>query len=537
MKRFIKKAGILMVCLVMGLVTMLAGCDGNNRDVNELEIRFYNGGFGTEWLEYAKSEFEKEHEGVEVSLIPDSELSTSISIYLDSGKRLSDLYFTQSIDWQYYVHGGKVEPLDDLYETEVEKLDGTKIKIKDYIVEDRLETGRMSETIGTEPHYWTLPWSTLNCGMVYNVNVVMSTPRRSTGANWDHEPKTMSELYEYVDDLNAAQLKAPDGKTVVEAFALGLNGGSWWLTFPFKVWWAQLQGVKVPSSVAQSLGQGSFYDFWDFGAPEYSFGTNGEKNVWNQIGLKCGLDILRSLIIDKDTGKYTNTIDLCDELTRTDAEQAFANGKAAFIFVGNWIENEIKDFTPEGFSMKAMYVPTIDASVNERTGVEYVPDGFECEQKINNNAEADLALIPAKAPNKELAKEFLAFISSEKMLLKFSEQTGCARPFKYDPLDNEKDGTFQYSSYVKSALELATQANYSLLEYPMNKGNVPEEERDTFVSYIYTYKRPKLFEGDDGALSKLGTSTGKEIMDNIVAKTTKKYNQWVKDLGLDALKG
>lgn len=535
MNKTVKRCLTMLTCLTVGVAPVFSGCSKENRSTNELEIRFYNGGFGTEWIEYAKTEFEKANEGVSVNLVPDSELSSSIGTYLESGKRLSDLYFSQSLDWQYYVNKGLVEPLDDVYATEVEKLDGTKVTIEDYIRDDRVEVGKMSESLGEDAHYWTMPWSTLNCGMVYNVDVVTSTPRRSTGANWDHAPTTMSELYEYVDDLNASSLKSADG-TKVQAFAIGLQKGQWWLTFPLKVWWAQLQGVFEPSQVATSMNQGAYYDFWDFGAPEYTFGENNEKNVWNQVGIQCALDILRSLLVDKETGTYTNTIEKCDEIEATRAEQAFASGKAAFIFVGNWIENEIADFMPEGFRMEAMYVPTVDKSVNERTGVNYVPDGFKAEEKINNNAEMDFALIPAQAPNKELAKDFLAFISSEKMLLKFSEYTGCARPFEYDPLDNEKDG-FTYSMYVKSALNLATNANFSLIEYPLNKGRVPEAERENYVSYIYTYKRPELFEGPGSGtcLSSITTKTGKEIMQTVVEKTNVYYKQWYNELGLDGL--
>ena len=167
MNKTLKRCLAVLTCLTVGVVPLLSGCNKNNRSVNELEIRFYNGGFGTQWIEYAKTEFEKANEGVSVTLIPDSELSSSIGTYLESGKRLSDLYFSQSLDWQYYVNRGLVEPLDEVYATEVEKLDGTKIKIEDYIRDDRVEVGKMSESFGEAAHYWTMPWSTLNCGMLW----------------------------------------------------------------------------------------------------------------------------------------------------------------------------------------------------------------------------------------------------------------------------------------------------------------------------------------------------------------------------------
>lgn len=526
MKKSFKLIVLSLACLAVGLMPTLVGCK-KSRSENDLEIRYYSGGFGSEWIKYAANEFEKANKGVKVKLVADPELQTSINTYLGANRNLSDLYFTQSIDWQYYVRTGKVEPLDDLYDTEVAKKDGTKIKIKDYLIEERQEVGKMKVNAAAEAHQWILPWSTLNCGMVYNEKIILKTPRRSTGANWAKAPETMSELYEYVDDLNAAGLKSGDG-TNVQAFAIGIQKGQWWLTFPLKVWWAQIQGVADPSVIAQAKDQGSFYDFWDFGAPEYSFGANGEKNVWNQTGIAGGLDILRSLLTDKD-GHYTNTIDKCDQIEAIQAEQAFAQGKAAFIFVGNWIENEIGDFVTDECEMKAMYVPTVDESINEKTGVDYIPAGFEATKNINNNAEMDLALVPAAAPNKELAKQFLAFINSEEMLIKFTEQTGCARPFNYNPLN-----AAGVTEYAKSAIALSQNASYNLIEYPMNKGHVAADKRDDYISYIYTYKRPQLFQNPDSGycLGHIIDKTGSEIMGEVVEKTNTLYKEWFDELQL-----
>ena len=530
MKKF---TALLISALLVatGCAACFAGCD-HAREENVLEIRYYVGGFGPAWMESAKAKFEEANPGVYVKLHEDQTLQTSITSYLSSGKELSDIYFNQDCDWQYFVSQGWIEPLDDLYETEVERLDGSKVKIKDFINEDRQDVPYMPVRPGMgESHPWILPWSVLNCGMVYNEDVVLNTPRRSTGANWDKAPETMSELQEYVADLNASDLKSEDG-TKVQAFSFGANGDQWWLTFPLKVWWAQYQGVYEPSQNAAALGQGSYYDFWDFGAPDYDVEAfTGGENVWNQRGVQVALDTLSDLITDHD-GNYINCVDKADEIDGVAAEQAFIDGKTAFIFVGNWIENEMRDFMPEGFTMKAMYVPTLDdAATDPETGAPY---------KINNNAEMDVIFIPSEAPNKELAKQFLAFINSEEMLLEFTKLTGVARPFQYDPLGAEEyyqEEGFTFSSYVESSLRMYSEADFNLVEYPMNKGRVPEEERDSYVSYIFTYKRPELFEslGAGVCLNGILTKTGAEIMQAVVEKTNSEYGTWVDELGISEL--
>ena len=96
MKKSVKFLLCALTCLALGVLPVLGGC-ATKRSANELEIRYYNGGFGSEWIEYAAGRFEKENEGIKVNLIADPELQSSIGTYLESGKRLSDLYFTQSI--------------------------------------------------------------------------------------------------------------------------------------------------------------------------------------------------------------------------------------------------------------------------------------------------------------------------------------------------------------------------------------------------------------------------------------------------------
>lgn len=524
---------------VTGAAALFAGCGGSTRDANTLEIRYYIGGFGSDWMDAAADAFEAANPGVTVNPIGDNNLQTSITTYLSSGRELSDIYFNQSCDWQYFVSQGWLEPLDDLYEMPIDLLDGSTTTISEYMIEERQDVPYMTIRPGQgESHPWMIPWSVQNCGMVYNENIVLNTPRRSTGANWDHAPVTMSELYEYVDDLNAAQLKSSDG-TTVQAFAFGIMQGQWWLTFPLKVWWAQYQGVYEASAAAQALGQGSYYDFWDFGAPEYDVDawTDG-GNVWNQKGIQVALDTLASLISDGN-GNYINCLDNADEITGENAELAFVNGEAAFIFVGNWIENEMRDFMPEGFTMKAMAVPSLDSSVHDargnELGVSAMADAEGNPYIVNNNAEMDVIMIPSQAPNKELAKEFLAFIHSEEMLLDFTMRTGVQRPFNYDPMKAEEANSgFQYSDFVESSLDLYNTADFNITEYPMNKGHVPEDERDTYTSWIFTYQRPELFEivGSGPCLNGILTKTGAEIMADVVTQTDLRYSIWVDDLGI-----
>ena len=82
------------------------------------------------------------------------------------------------------------------------------------------------------------------------------------------------------------------------------------------------------------------------------------------------------------------------------------------------MKSEIKNSTPEGFSMKMMQLPTISGAK---------------EEKINWTNSGDYGIIPANANQKELAKEFLIFMHEPENLLLYTEKTGAPRPCVYDP--------------------------------------------------------------------------------------------------------
>ena len=105
-----------------------------------------------------------------------------------------------------------------------------------------------------------------------------------------------------------------------------------------------------------------------------------------------------------------------EALNHTEAQMEFVNGKAAMIPNGNWLEIEMKASTPEGFRMAMMPVPTVDGAK---------------EKDLFFSMVGDITVVPAKAKEQELAREFIIFASSKEMNRKFTELTGNFRPFEY----------------------------------------------------------------------------------------------------------
>lgn len=511
----IKRIVTVSLCAALAC-GMLAGCGGKGSKEGVLTIRYFTGGFGDAWLESAKEKFLAANPDVkDIELKSDSNLRSTAVTYLKSNT--PDIIMSQNLSWSSFVSQGLLEPIDEVYDTEVATSDGN-IKIKDYLDDDFADYGYMQRVTGQgESHPWVLPWSVLTCSIAYNEDYLKATPRRNSGAGvyWTAPPATVTELMEYVDDINARD-------DSVVPFSWG-GGGYNWLLFPGYVWWAQMQGVDE----ANIAGEGAFYDFWEFQSPD----------VYKQSGIQGMLDIIRDLIVDEDKNEWKNSPTRPEERDTTDVEKFFVDGNAAMCFAGSWLENEMKDFMGENFHMKMMNTPVVDDAYLQKLGID--AGTVNSDIRINNANAGDVMFIPAKATNKDIAKRFLAFLCSEEMLVEFSEHTGMMRPFKYNPLELSKH---EFSDFTKSCFSLYMDSDFNLYEYPKNA--VTKQAADSsFQTYIYTYKRPELFQEVtlNTAIVKLKNLTGKQIMvdgdsdsgyKSVFDRVSVEFPKWNAELGL-----
>lgn len=94
-------------------------------------------------------------------------------------------------------------------------------------------------------------------------------------------------------------------------------------------------------------------------------------------------------------------------------QQAVIDGKALFIPNGFWLPEEMKETTPEGFEWGFMALPAV-----KEGGDRYAFTFFE------------QCFIPKDAKEKDLAKEFVAFLYSDVAVKAFFENGGAVQPVK-----------------------------------------------------------------------------------------------------------
>lgn len=238
-------------------------------------------------------------------------------------------------------------------------------------LKDKLQPG-IAEYGKIKDKYWVVPWTDGATGFVYNAQMFEDN-------GWS-VPTTTKELEDLLPQIKAKGI-AP--------FSWGGKVMSYW-DFPVVGWWAQFEGSD--------------------GIETYKKMESPE--VYGQQGRLKALEQFEKLLADE-----SNSIEGASGMDHIQSQMAFLQGKAAMIPNGGWLEMEMKNAMPEGFRMKMMQLPAIEGAK---------------DAKVNNTMGGDFAVVPAKAKNAELGKQFLKFISSDEMLKLFTEKSGSVRPFVYD---------------------------------------------------------------------------------------------------------
>ncbi|MGL5244307.1 MAG: carbohydrate ABC transporter substrate-binding protein, partial [Sarcina sp.] len=132
---------------------------------------------------------------------------------------------------------------------------------------------------------------------------------------------------------------------------------------------------------------------------------NYEDGSWENT------DVLKALKVFEDIATKDMALNGTVGMNHTQAQKEFLDGKALFLPCGSWLEGEMKDATPEGFEFGFMAPPSFKEGNNP-----YVCTTIE------------QMYIPKEAKNKDLAKDFMAFLYTDEMVKKNAELAGAVVP-------------------------------------------------------------------------------------------------------------
>ena len=131
---------------------------------------------------------------------------------------------------------------------------------------------------------------------------------------------------------------------------------------------------------------------------------NLEPNAWQQPEVTAAAEALYQLA---DRGYIMPG---SEGLTHTESQAEWLQGKAVFIPVGSWLENEMKGQIPDGFNMVVKPVPSLSAN-------DKVPfSGIQASA-------GETFIVPSKAKNVQGGKELLRILFSTQGARFFSQNT------------------------------------------------------------------------------------------------------------------
>ncbi|MEV2237974.1 N-acetylglucosamine/diacetylchitobiose ABC transporter substrate-binding protein [Micromonospora sp. NPDC049891] len=355
------------------------------QDGSAVKVVIFNGGLGDAWAKEDQAIFNAKYPNVTVNMSSTQKIKTEEQPKMAT--QPSDVVMNSGADMMdisTLVNEGAIEPLDDLLAAPAWEGGGT--------VADSLLPG----TVGDGTYQ----------GKFFVVNVAYTV-----WGNWynsvlfDKEgwtpPKTFEEFFALAPKIKAKGM-APYVYDAVHGY------------YPR---WALM------ATVWKSAGKQAVIDI-----------DNLKENAWRAEGVLPALEAWEKLVKDK--------LLLPGKLDHTQSQQAWLDGKAAFIQVGTWLKNEMAATIPPGFEMKIS---------------DYW--GLGATDKAPNDVYAGAGegiVVPAKAPNKAAAKEFLRAVLSKAGSAKFAELTKSLASTKGSG-DNVQDAA------LASANELMKNASSDLI--------------------------------------------------------------------------
>lgn len=408
-----------LFALTLAIVTacFAFGCKKPDDQVNyvaTVKIGYWEAGYGTEFMDYWTTEYNKAHpdEQIKFDVDPNAGAST-IGNALENNKAC-DIYLSLATNWYGWARAGWIEPLDDL--ADMVNPDG--VKFNDAFTHD---TYRNFGYI--DGHRYVLPQSggAMGNGFVYSEKLFKQH-------GWT-VPTTVDELYELVDAINNDPVNTDSNpNNDIAPFGWGGQVMAYWDTV-VSMWWAQYEGVEYME------------DFYK---------NPSAQKYQTRTGLKKALEIIENLICTGE-GTPKNSLDGAMGKNHLLMQNDFVQYKCAMLSGYYGIINETKNYIDPDCDLK-LFFPAIDGAKTDKNGEPLIVS-------VSDASRFDFMFISKASQVKDYAKKFLVWISSRDCASAYIRYTGGGSPYYYD--DSKLDGI---STLLKSALEMGQKSNFVIAD-------------------------------------------------------------------------
>ncbi len=424
----------ILICLVLTM-TLLIACEpdniGPNQNENEvpdqtdtsdrsgyekrnladpssflnktLNISYFKGGYGDDWLKEMEAKFEADYPGIDIILKPStdgSQFQTLLEQKLAYPNSPDDIYICHDIPWQYLSsakdsQGNSLiaDLTNDLYNSTIyyDTKNGNKaIKFQDLVATSSLPSAMFNN------RFYKVPLIQGVGGIAYNKTLFE--------ANGWEIPQTYDELMALCNTIYNSDATNAAGDKVYPFVFSGSETYLW--DGLINAWWQQLAG-------AEEYKRG-----WNPGQNDMDI-YNPETYPYHKEAYQAWYDLV---CLNKDKFCAPGS----EGLTYLEADMAFAAGQGAMMPATCWISNEIGADMKESFGCEIgmMAAPLLDGAKTDENG-----NPITC---IYDTAGRD-SIVVAERGNKQLAVEFLKWLAFEENNELFPKNVdGICMAFKYD---------------------------------------------------------------------------------------------------------
>lgn len=408
----IKIAALSLACI--STLSLATSCGDSGK--TKLKIIALEASYGITWIEELEKEFEKLHPEIDVDLTTSYSAGSLIESHLNSSNNPDDLYISVGTNWKTNAAEGYFASLDELLEDTV---DG--VTIKDKVSDEYKNSIYYTKSDGTKSCY-RLPWTAGIGGIYYNAKMFKDNKwdtwlKTTYPGNTSGTPETFEQLLALCNKINKDQIPVPNNEiNAVKPFAYSGANSDYFDYLVFN-WWSQIAGTDA---INEFLKYESALNF-DSTQNETYAALKTATSYWAQIFTNPA-----------------NVIEGSESKTAANAQKEFFTGAAAMMVNGDWLYNDSLPFAKNGvLDLRLMKTPSLPESKNTNSAYVIGEDQF--------------VAIPESSKNKDLAKEFIKLMISDKGCEIFLEKGHGFLAYK---ADYSKFNIAQNDEYIKSAIEI-----------------------------------------------------------------------------------
>jgi N-acetylglucosamine transport system substrate-binding protein len=322
-----------------------------------LDVVIFDGGFGTDYAKYDVSLYKKAFPKANAAFSATQKISDQLQPRFANGTPpdVIDDSGANQIKAGTLVTSNALTDLQPLLDAP--SYDDPNVKVKDTLLPNVLDVGTYDGKVYLLNYGYTV------FGIWYNAKVFREH-------NWT-PPKTWADFKTLAPQIKAAGI-APWAHAGKYPYYMGV---------PIMDWAGKAGGKQVLIDI-----------------------DNLKPNAWRVDAVKASLNAVLEMVHNGWMLPGT------EGMSHTESQQAFLDGKAAFLPCGSWLENEMRKTTPAGTELTVMPMPDLTSS-------DKLPYG-------TLRAEAgEPFVVPAKAKNPNGGLEFLRIMLSKDAAKNFAQAT------------------------------------------------------------------------------------------------------------------